>query len=214
MLGRDSEAPFAQLLNLAEMHRPLAALVVNINKKLSAEIKSFGLLHYIGEPPDVEKSLAVQTLLREDDQNDDGADDTRLREESDIVVQVLNDYQRLYPFAEDGLRILALHVEELSIILSGVDRFLRDYLKRSSADWPAFHCDLMVYTTSSSPMAMENRLMAWRDTLMARYRERNRPLMLSVGHRFAPTRDQMLLMAEHEARLYDIAFLFRFWPVN
>jgi DNA phosphorothioation-dependent restriction protein DptH len=210
VLGRDSQAPFDQLLNLAEIHRPLAGLVVNAEHKLSAEIKSFGLLHHLGEPPDVEKSLAVQTLLREDDSDDDVADDTRLREESEIVVQVLNDYLSLYPFAEDGLRILALHVEELGIILSGVDRFLREYLKRSSADWPAFHCDLMVYTTSSSPMAMENRLMAWRDALTARYRERGRPLVLSVGHRFAPTREQMDEMAKQEARLYDIAFLFRF----
>lgn len=210
VLGRDSQAPFDQLLNLAEIHRPLAGLVVNAERKLSAEIKSFGLLHHLGEPPDVEKSLAVQTLLREDDSDDDGADDTRLREESEIVVQVLNDYLSLYPFAEDGLRILALHVEELGIILSGVDRFLREYLKRSSPDWPAFHCDLMVYTTSSSPMAMENRLMAWRDALTARYRERGRPLVLSVGHRFAPTREQMDEMAKQEARLYDIAFLFRF----
>jgi DNA phosphorothioation-dependent restriction protein DptH len=98
VLGRDSQAPFDQLLNLAEIHRPLAGLVVNAERKLSAEIKSFGLLHHLGEPPDVEKSLAVQTLLREDDSDDDGADDTRLREESEIVVQVLNDYLSLYPF--------------------------------------------------------------------------------------------------------------------
>lgn len=210
VLGRKSEASFTQLLNLAEIHRPLAGLVVNAERKLSAEIKSFGLLHHLGEPPNVEKSLAVQTLLREDDSEENVSEDIRPREESAIVVQVLTDYLRLYPFAEDGLRILALHVEELGIILSGVDAFLRDYLKRSSADWPAFHCELMVYTTSSSPMAMENRLMAWRDELMARYRERGRPLALSVGHRFAPTREKIAEMARQETRLYDVAFLFRF----
>ncbi|NEX21267.1 ATP-binding protein [Thiorhodococcus mannitoliphagus] len=211
-LGREAEASFEQLLNLAEIHRPLAGLVVNAELKLSAEIKSFGLLHHLGEAPDVEKSLAVQTLLREEGSDDDEnvTESIRPREESEIVARVLNDYLQLYPFAEDGLRILALHVEELSIILSGVDRFLRDYLKRTSADWPAFHCEVTVYTTSSSPMAMENRLMAWRDDLMARYRERGRPLVLAVGHRFAPSREKMAELVEQEQRLYDLAFLFRF----
>lgn len=210
VLGRHAEASFEQLLNLAEIHRPLAGLVVNAECKLSAEIKSFGLLHHLGEPPNVEKSLAVQTLLREDDNEENVADIVRPRDESEIVVRVLNDYLQLYPFAEDGLRILALHVEELGVILSGVDRFLREYLKRTSEDWPPFHCEVMVYATSSSPMAMENRLMAWRDELMARYRERGRSLVLSVGHRFAPTREKMAELTQQEPRRYDVAFLFRF----
>ncbi|AFL72868.1 ATP-binding protein [Thiocystis violascens] len=211
-LGRDADASFQKLLNLAEIHRPLAGLVVDAQANLSAKIKSFGLLHYLGEAPNVEKSLAVQTLLREDasDADEKVNELVRPRDESVIVAQILNDYLRLFPFAEDGLRLLALHVEELSIILSGVDRFLRDYLKRTSADWPAFHCELMVYTTSASPMAMENRLMAWRDDLMTRYRERGRPLVLAVGHRFAPTRATMLDLVQQEPRRYDIAFLFRF----
>ncbi|MBK1644809.1 ATPase [Thiocapsa imhoffii] len=210
--GRDGQSAFEQLLKLAEIHRPLAGLVVDANHRLCAEIKSFGLLHHLGLERDGEKSLAVQTLLREEESDDDDevADLVRPTEESEVVLRVLEDYLQLYPFAEDGMRILALHVEELGTILSGVDRFLRAYLKRSARDWPAFHCEVMVYSTSASPMAMESRLAAWRHRLAEANRESGRPLVLAVGHRFAPDRERMVELLKQERRLYDIAFLFHF----
>ncbi|WP_300971296.1 DUF87 domain-containing protein [Thiocapsa sp.] len=211
-LGHDGKSAFNQLLKLAEIHRPLAGLVVDQTGRLSAEIKSFGLLHHLGPERDGEKSLAVQTLLREEESDDDEnvSEITRPTEESEVVVRVLEDYRQLYPFAEDGMRILALHVEELGTILSGVDRFLRAYLKSTPRDWPAFHCEVMVYSTSSSPMAMESRLSAWRHQLAEAHRESGRPLVLSVGHRFAPDRGRMVDLLAQERRLYDIAFLFHF----
>lgn len=212
LVTRNGKAVFNRLLNLVEIHRPLAALVVDDNKNLSAKIKSFGLLHYLGTPPSTEKSLAVQTLLRDEEGEDDDniSDDVRWTEESEVVVRVLSDYLSLYPFAEDGIRILAVHVEELVTILSGVDRFLRDYLKYSSSDWPPFHCELMVYSTSSSPLAVESRLTAWRDQVTEAYREQGRPVILSVAHHYAPSQKIMVALLNKEARLYDISFLFRF----
>ena len=213
-LNRPGQAAFAQLLNLAEIHRPLAGLVIDPQRALSPAIKSFGLLHHLGVAPSPEKSLAVQTLLRDDDSDDDDdiSDLVRPREESAIVERVLTDYQALYPFAQDGLRILAVHVQQLATILSGVDRFLRNYLQRTASDWPAFHCELTVYSTSSSPLAVENRLAAWREAVIETTSrdEKVRPLALSVSHRFAPTRAQMVDFIQQERRLYDIAFLFHF----
>lgn len=209
-IGGDGKAAFERLLDLAQIHRPLAALVAD-TQQLSATIKSFGLLHYLGPPPPTENSLAVQTLLREEgnDDDDDVRDIVRPCEERDLVARVLSDYQQLYSFAEDGLRILAVNVRELQVILSGVDRFLDNYLKRTSADWPPFHCTVIVYTTSSSPMAMENRLALWCNHVVERQREKGRSLTLSVGHRYAP-KDQIIDLLKQEKRLYDIAFLFHF----
>lgn len=211
-LGRDANGAFRQLLKLVELHRPVAGLVVDRYGHLSAEIKSFGLLHHLGAKREAHKSLAVQTLLRDEESDDDDevSDSIAPTEEQDIVLRVLEDYLHLYAFAEDGLRILALHVAELGTILSGVHQFLKRYLKKTSKDWPAFHCEVMVYTTSSSPMAMESRLAAWRHHVAETYRESGRPLVLSVGHRYAPTRAAMIDLLSQEARLYDVAFLFRF----
>ena len=211
-LNQNGEAAFNQLLNLTEIHRPLAGLVIDAQHTLSAAIKSFGLLHYIGVEPSAEKSLAVQTLLRDEESDDDEdiADLVRISEESLMVERVLKEYQSLYPFAQDGLRILAVHIKELATILSGVNRFLHNYLKITTHDWPPFHCELTVYSTSSSPLAMESSLAAWRDAMTESYREKGRALILTISHRFAPTRDQMIQLIQHERRLYDIAFLFHF----
>ena len=201
-----------RLLNLVEIHRPLAALVIDAGHNLSAKIKSFGLLHYLGEPPSTEKSLAVQTLLREEESDDDEdvSDVVRETEESEVVVSVLNNYLALYPFAEDGLRILAVHVQDLAIILSGVNKFLKNYLQKSFPEWPDFHCELMVYSTSAAPLAIESRLMAWRDHVLEAYREKGRPLKLSVSHHFAPRQEKMIELLKKESRLYDVSFLFHF----
>ncbi|MBU2569723.1 MAG: ATP-binding protein [Gammaproteobacteria bacterium] len=212
LLSRNGKDAFDRLLNLVEIHRPLAGLVINDQRTLSAKIKSFGLLHYLGEEPATEKSLAVQTLLRDDEIDDDDniADVVKPTEESSVVERVLSDYLALYPFAEDGLRILAVHVEELATILSGVDRFLRHYLKQSSDEWPPFHCEVMVYSTSSSPLSVETRLAAWRHQLMDKYREQGRSVIISVAHHFAPTPEKMVKRLKDERQQYDIGFLFRF----
>ena len=71
VINGNGKATLDRLLNLVEIHRPLAALVVDAQRQLSAKVKSFGLVHYLGTPPSTEKSLAVQTLLREEENDDD-----------------------------------------------------------------------------------------------------------------------------------------------
>ena len=218
---QDIKAPKAKqalerLLNLVTIQRPLAGLVVDDIPKLSAKVKSFNLLHYLGERPSGEKSLAVQTLLREDDDNEDDLSEIKhASEDGKIISNVLKHYQSLYAFAADGLRIIAVHVENVPLILSGIDNFLREYLKdkdKTGSNQPAFFCELMVYSTSSSPISVEKKLTLWRDDVVEQFREKGRRLNLSVGHRFAPTRKDIndLLKKEQRLRLYDIAFLFRF----
>lgn len=214
---QDIKAPKAKqvlerLVNLVTIQRPVAGLVVDDTRKLSAKIKSFNLLHYLGEQPCGEKSLAVQTLLREDDDNEDDLSDIKqASEDGKIITKVVKDYQSLYAFAADGVRIIAVHVENVPLILSGLDLFLRQYLEEKNGfNQPAFFCELMVYSTSSSPISVEKKLTLWRDDMVEKFREKGRRLNLSVGHRFAPRREDIIALLSKEERLYDIAFLFRF----
>jgi len=201
-----------RMFNLVEVHRPLAALVTDIRGNLSAEIKSFGLLHYLGKPPSTDKNLAVQTMLREDESADDDSvvDIIRATEESNVVERVLKDYLQLYPFAQDGIRILAVNVDDLANILSGIDRFLKAYLSSSSEDWPTFHCEVMIYSKSSSPLYIESQLAKWRNYVSAAYHEQGRSIELSVSHHFASTEESITKLINRECRLYDIAFIFNF----
>jgi DNA phosphorothioation-dependent restriction protein DptH len=203
---------FSRLIDLAKMQRPLTALVTDSRQQLSATVKSFGLLHYLGREPSTHKSLAVQTLLREEESDDDGdiAEFIRPCEEKPIVERILRDYQQLYPAAEDGLRILAANVKELSEILAGVNSFLSTYLKDCSPEWPPFNCTVTIYSKSASPMAIESQLRMWRDHVLGSQRSLSaRPLNLVVGHRYAPF-DKIKELVQKESQPYDISFLFHF----
>ena len=200
---------FEKLIDLGQIHRPIVGLMID-NQLLSAEIKSFGLIHYFGPEPDTSNSLAVQTLLREDDSGEDDniRDFIKPCEERDLVLSVLKDYRRLYPFSQDGIRIIAINVMELHTILSGVDLFL-DTLDETPGEWPPYKCSIMVYSSSSSPMAMENRLTLWRKDVLERRREKGRQLILSVSHRHAPE-EKIVDLLNKEENIYDVAFLFHF----
>lgn len=208
-----SKALFSRLIDLGKIQRPLTALVTTPNK-LSARVKSFGLVHYLGSEPSTDKSLAIQTMLREEESDDDSnvSEFIRSCEEKILVERVIRDYQQLYPVAEDGLRILAVNVKGLSEILSGIDAFLQVYLKECSPEWPPFNCTLTVYSRSSSPMAVESQLKKWRDYVFLNQQSMEskvRPLNLTIGHRYAPFESIEELLSK-ESQLYDIAFLFHF----
>jgi DNA phosphorothioation-dependent restriction protein DptH len=214
--GKQAQATLTRLFNLVLLQRPLAGLVTDEAANLSAKVKGFNLLHYLGTAPSGAKSLAVQTLLREEDESDEDVSQIRrLSEDGRIIVEVLQTYQRLYPFAADGIRILAVYVDNTPLILSGVDNFLTQYLQDDKgSQQPGFFCELMVYSTSSSPIAIEKKLTVWRDDIAERFREKGRSLQLNVSHRFAPTRKAISDLLSKEQRLYDVAFLFRFLGEN
>lgn len=213
---RRGNVVFDRLLDLARIQRPMTALVTGPTGQLSTRNRSFGLLHCLGDVPETDRGLAVQTLLREDsDGDDEGVRDLILPcEEQPVVEQVLDQYLDLNPHAHDGLRIVAVHVEELPTILAGVHAFLKRILRLDKTDsqaggLPAFYITVMVYSTSSSPLAMENGLARWRAEVEEGLKETDRRLVLTVGHRFAPKARIVELLGRERLR-YDIAFLFHF----
>lgn len=203
---------FDRLIDLSQIHRPIAGLVTEENQ-LTADLSSYGLIHYLGAEPTSEMSLAVQTLLRESDEEEGGNVKEVIRpcQETKAVSRVFEQYLSLYPHAHDGIRVLAVNVKELQTILSGLQLFLDKYLKKNSQGicLPPFHLYLMVYTSSSSPMVMEKLLGAWREQLNETFYGKFRELELTVGHQFASDENLEVLIKKERLR-YDIAFLFHF----
>ena len=209
LLQKANNRDFERLVSLAKIHRPLAGLITNQQGNLSAEIRSFGLIHFLGKKPSTVDSLAVQALLREEDEDSEEISDIIYPcEESYLVADALRKYQKIYPFAQDGLRIMAANIKELPTILAGVDAFLKDYLAKCPESWEAFQCTVMVYS-AASPLSMEYRLGLWCEHLMERHREKGRKVNIKVGHRFTLL-EAMEQTIKEEQRLYDVAFLFNF----
>ncbi|NKN33464.1 ATP-binding protein [Marichromatium bheemlicum] len=202
---------FERLLGLARMQRPVTALVKNSTGALTTRTRGMGLLHCVGEVESDAKSLAVQTLLKEEDEGDEEEELTRMLRpcaEQQIVLRVLKLYAELHDYAADGLRILAVNVADLSMILLGVEQYLKGVCE-DHPDYPPFECTLMVYSSAASPLAMENRLSRWRERVVEACKESERPLLLTVGHRYAP-REKLAEQVSKERHGYDLAFLFHF----
>jgi DNA phosphorothioation-dependent restriction protein DptH len=211
-LGEAHSETFDRLIDLSQIHRPIAGLVTEENQ-LTADLSSYGLIHYLGAEPTSEMSLAVQTLLRESDEEDGDNIKEAVRpcQETKAVSRVFEQYLSLYPHAHDGIRVLAVNVKELQTILSGLQHFLTKYLKHAlpGTSLPQFHLYLMVYTSSSSPMVMEKLLSAWREQLNETFDGKFRGLKVTVGHKFASHENLEELLKKERLR-YDIAFLFHF----
>ncbi|GLP97001.1 type IV secretion system DNA-binding domain-containing protein [Paraferrimonas sedimenticola] len=211
-LDGEHQRLFERLLDLSKVRRPISALV-NEENQLSADMKSYGLLHYLGPEPKSEMSLAVQTMLRETEDDDEVAVAESIRpcQETKIVSRVIEDYLKLHPHANDGIRILAVNVKDLQTILSGINYFLSNYLKEYSAasKLPPFHLSVMVYTSAASPMAMENRLSVWREQLLENFGDLDRGLQVTLGHQYT-TQQRLAEQLKLEENEYDLAFLFHF----
>ncbi|MEZ8965069.1 hypothetical protein BCS96_09180 [Vibrio breoganii] len=204
----DHQRIFDRLMDLSQIKRPVSALV-NSENTLTADMKSYSSLHYLGGEPENEMSLAVQTLLRETENEDENIKDSvRPCQETKIVSHVIEDYMKLYPYSHDGLRILAANVKNLQTILSGLEYFLERYISESESNLP-FHFTLMIYTSASSPMVMENRLKLWQEQLHHKFGNKRRPIVLTIGHKFASASKIPKLLST-ESKRYDIAFLFHF----
>ena len=202
---------FERLLGLVEIRRPIAALVQNVNKVLSTSIKSFGIIHCIGETPDSELSLASQSIMRVEEIDDENVVKELIKpnEESKIIHRVLSDYQRLHPYSHDQLRILVANVDELQSVLAGIHKFLEEYLKEQPGDAPVLQLYLKIYSKSTSPGAIANQLAAWRDLWLQKELS-TRQVRIRIGHRYAPTKEKMCTYLGQEDIQYDIGFLLHF----
>lgn len=209
-----AKASFDRLIGLVELRRPLICLIKNQDHSLTTRIRSFDLIHCIGDAPTNELSLASQGIMREEllDGTDSISNLIKVNEESRIVYRLIDDYCKLHPYAHDQLNILVVNVADIHVTLAGVHQFLEAFLVNEAFLGTApYQLNLKVITTSSSPTVSANQLISWRDYWLEQEpKNLTRKLRLSIGHSYAkePTSIETLLNDEKDK--YDIAILMHF----
>ncbi|MEH6626566.1 MAG: ATP-binding protein [Motiliproteus sp.] len=200
---------FDRLLELSTISRPISILCMDDTNQMTAETKDFGYLSYIGMTPQDSGSVAVQTLLREDVE-EEVSELIRSTEEQSIVSTVLEDYYSMAAHSHDGISILAVNVKSLNVILAGLDAFLVKILNKNNGSTDPFSVSLNVFSTSSSPKAMEVSLDLWKNDIQERFNDvRFRRLDLKVAHRYV-AKGGLLDVLKRDESVYDLAFLFSF----
>lgn len=211
--GRQSaQQKWQRLVGLAELRRPIVALVADANGVLTTWSRSFGLTHLIGSADEQHLSVASQSLMREESfVEGDLGQKLKSTASSRIYERLIRDYQKLHLHANDQLSILFTHVQEIDVLLSGVDRWLTDHLTDNSIQEAPFVLCVKVITTGVAATTALNMLVAWKNVWSESEFHDQRRCVIQIGHRHATSTPELNRMLEMEGNLsFDLAFLSHF----
>ncbi|QFU01025.1 AAA-like domain protein [Halomonas sp. THAF5a] len=211
--ARPGKADFDRLLGLVELRRPLYGLVFDSSRRLTTNLRSFGLLHRLGERPGVAPTLAAQAEMRSADNDDGGSlsEHMRVSPESRVITQTLVDYREVHPYAADRLALLAANVEDLRPLIAGVDSFLKQELTgQDEALTVPYMISIWVIGRGPSATAAQEILRRWQERWSEESGLKQRPCQLTLAYRPARSRKEVLSLLNAVDKQHDIGFLFDF----
>lgn len=211
--AKAGKASFDRLLGLVELRRPLYGLVFDASKTLTTNLRSFGLIHRLGEKPGKTPTLAAQAEMRsEDASSEEGlAAYLRTTPESKMIERILKAYRQIHSFAAGRISIFAANVEDLRPIVAGIDSYINAEIKAQpeTIDVPLVVTVRVVGRGPSATRAQEV-LRRWQERWNGSQEGRYRPCKLSIAYRPARTRDEVLSLLKSVKSDYDVGFLFDF----
>lgn len=211
--AKAGKAAFDRLLGLVELRRPLYGLVFDASRTLTTNLRSFGLIHRLGEKPRRTPTLAAQAEMRSEDASSEEGLSAYLRTtpESTMIQRTLKAFSKIHPYAADRLSIFAANVEDLRPIVAGIDSFITEVTKEQSGatDVPLVVSVRLVGRGPSATRAQEV-LLRWQERWNGSEENRNRPCKLKIAYRPARTREEVQSLLESVNGAYDVGFLFDF----
>src|SRR5680860_51650 len=207
------KADFARLTGLVELRRPLYGLVYDSSRRLTTNIRPFGLVHRLGERPPVAPTLAAQAEMRADDTGEGKslAEYLRITPESKVIHQTLVAYRDVHPYAFDRLAILAANVEDLRPLISGIDAFLKRELEEQDAtNTTPYLLSLKIIGRGPSATRAQEILASWQERWAETDTGGRRACRLAVSFRPAHNREGVLYLLKQMEIGNDVAFLLNF----
>lgn len=210
---RAGKAQFDRLLGLVELRRPLYGLVFDASRRLTTNLRSFGLLHRLGERPAVSPTLAAQAEMRAEDTSEGDSLSQYRREspESRVIAQTLADYRDVHPYAADRLAVLAVNVEDLRPVIAGIDAFLSQQLaQQDPAVQTPYMLSVWIIGRGPSATAAQDVLRRWQESWAEETNRQQRPCRLKLAYRPARSGEEVLTLLEAVDIPHDVGFLFDF----
>ena len=207
-----AEQRWQRLVELAELRRPIAALVVDANLSLTTASQAFGLTHLIGVADRSALPVASQSLMRQESfDEDDLSQKLQPSGRARIYEDLIRAYQTLHSHSHDQLSLLFTNIAEIDIVLSGVDRWLNRYLTETVEQSTPFHLTLKVITTGVATTTAVNMLVAWKNAWTEGGFAKQRKCSIHIGHRHAtkPIELEAMLRAEQDLR-FDLGVIAHF----
>ncbi|MBB5509520.1 ATP-binding protein [Paraburkholderia atlantica] len=207
-----AEQRWQRLVELAELRRPVVALVADANLALTTASQAFGLTHLIGNADRSSLPVASQSLMRQETfDEDDLGQMLQPSGRARIYEQLIRTYQELHNHSHDQLSLLFTNISEIDVVLSGVDRWLKAYLVETVEQQTPFHLTVKVITTGIATTTAVNMLVAWKDAWAESGFNNQRKCSIHIGHRHAtsPRELEGMLLKERDLR-YDLGVIAHF----
>jgi DNA phosphorothioation-dependent restriction protein DptH len=157
-----TERYWCRVNDLATMQWPILGTLADYNQTLNTIVKSFGYIHLAGAANGSTSFLNSRLLFEYEDDDDDVADEELFHETqaSLLIKQILDNYQALHPYAQDGLTIGAYCGLEIQPVIAGIDRYLADLLAERN---DPFALSIHVFSDSKDDTTVMRWLNAWKD---------------------------------------------------
>ena len=210
---RPGKTAFDRLTGLVELRRPLYGLVHDSSRRLTTNLRPFGLVHRLGERPPIAPTLAAQAEMRTDDtgEAESLSEYLKITPESKVIHQTLLAYREVHPYAFDRLAILAANVEDLRPLLSGIDAFLTEELKEQDTSNPTpYLMSVKIIGRGPSATRAQEILSSWQERWEETDNSRRRACRLVVSFRPAHNREGVLALLKQIDVSSDVSFLLNF----
>lgn len=211
------ERRWANIEDLARIQWPVHGTLQNAEQILDTNVRSFGIVHLVGEHPEQEATLTTRLLLRYDaSEEEEVSDEDLFREtrESRLIQRVLQDYRSLHPHADDGIMAAAYCSGNVQSIIAGVDAFLNQVFRDRDKE-RIYTLSLTLFAESQDDTTVTKWINEWRERWQAAEQSRkfsyyNR-CCISVAHRMV-TREKDYAQFKSLVKQMDIdvAFLLHF----
>ncbi len=212
-----NEKRWLDIESLAQIQWPLHGTLQKTAGILDTKIRSFGLIHLVGETPKTDAVLTTRLLLRyEADDDDELTDEELLAEtrESAVIYRILGDYLGLHPHARDGLAIAAYCGVDIQFLIAGLHAFLENLFKDRQDQRP-YHLSLTVFSESQNDVAILRWVREWRQRWETAEEEGKfgfyRHCRISVAHRLVSGNQNHAQLVRLLSQIdCDISFLIKF----
>ena len=207
-----TEQRWQRLIELAELRRPIVALIADVNRSLTTASQSFGLTHLIGVADTHSLPVASQSLMRQDNfEDEDLGQKLQPSGRSRIYENLICDYQVLHNHSHDQLSLLFTNISEIDVVLAGVDRWLKVYLDDTLEQTTPFHLTIKIITTGIATTNAVNMLVAWKDAWAEVNFQRLRRCVIQIGHRHATTPSELEnLLRDEQSLRFDLGIISHF----
>lgn len=211
-----AEKNWNRLIDLARIKWPLMGILSEDNTKLDTNVQSFDYIHLVGSQPLGYSSLSSRLLVAYDeDGEEDEITDAEMFQEtqaSRLIKQVLLDYCRLHPYANDGLCIGVYCGGTIQQIIEGLDSFLEEITKQRNED--VYSLKLIFFSDSPDDTGILKWVNAWKkrweQTEDIAGKEHYAKSLISVYYHVVPPRDWVQLQKLIQETDLDLMFFNNF----